>query len=101
MRSSTAVSSFSTALIIWPGLARGPAIDAGHRILGAHRLTVVEFERVTQPESPDEAVRRDLFGLDHLALDVERGVHAVEHVPHQQAGVAGDVGRGPDRVEIG
>ena len=31
----------------------------------------------------------------------ELAVDAVKHVPHQQPGIAGDVGGAPDRIEIG
>jgi hypothetical protein len=83
------------------GLARRPSVDARHRIVGTHRLAVVEFEPGPQPERPDEAVRGHVLGLDHLALHLEVGVHAIQHVPDQEPGVARDVGGTPDRIEVG
>jgi hypothetical protein len=82
-------------------IARSPAINAGDRIPGQHRLAIVEFEARPQAECPGEAVARDFLGLDHLALDLEFGIHAVERVLHQQAGVASDIDGGPDRIEVG
>ena len=82
-------------------VAHRPAIDARDRILGEHRFAIVELEPSPQPEGPSQAVRGHLFRFDHLALRLEVGVHAVEHVPHQEPGIARDIGRGPDRIEIG
>jgi hypothetical protein len=82
-------------------IARRPAADAGDRVLSQHRLAIVEFEPGPQPECPGQPVRRHLVALDHLALRREVGVHAVKHVPDQDAGVAGYVRGGPDRIEVG
>ena len=82
-------------------IARSPAIDAGDDILGRDLLAVVKFETGPQAERPGEAVAQDFLGLDHLTLDLKFGVHAIERVPHQHAGVAGNIGGSPDRVEVG
>ena len=81
-------------------VARRPAGEARHHVLGEHLLAVVEFEPRAQPEGPGEAVRRDLLGLDHLPLRHELLVDAVERVPDQRRGVAHDVLGAPDRIEI-
>jgi hypothetical protein len=80
--------------------ARCPPVDARHRVFRENRLAVVEFQS-RQPECPGEAIRRDFLGFDYLPSWRQRVVDALQHIPYQQSGVAGDVGSGPDRVEIG
>src|SRR5262249_41232096 len=44
---------------------------------------------------------RNLLRLDHLALRLQLRIDAVEHVPDEYAGIAGDISGRPDRIEIG
>src|SRR5262249_34229757 len=83
------------------GVACGPAVYAGDRVLGQHRLAVVEFEARSQPEGPGQAIARHLFGLDHLTLRLKLGVDAIKGIPDQQAGVARNIRGCPNRIEIG
>jgi hypothetical protein len=46
-------------------------------------------------------LRRDLLGLDHLALGFERAIGAIKGVPDQHGGVAHDIVGVRDRIEIG
>src|SRR6202012_4658712 len=78
-----------------------PAIDAGDSVPGRDRLAVVEFHLAAQAEGPGEAVARNLFRFDHLALDLQTCVHPVKRIPYQEASVAGDVSGGPDRIKVG
>ena len=83
------------------GLTCSPAPDTGHGIRCQHGLAVVEFQGGPQPERPEEAIRRHILGFNHLALRLQVGIDAVKRVPHEQRGVARDVGGAPDRIEIG
>ena len=60
----------------------------------------MEFQAGTKAKCPNKAVRRHCLGFDHLSLRHELAVDAVECIPDQQPGVAGDVGGSPNRVEI-
>ena len=80
-------------------VALGPAFDRGDAVGRAHRRAVVELQAVAQREGVGQAVGADLVLVDHLRLDVELRVGREQHVVDHVAMVAGDVGRGPDRVE--
>jgi len=81
-------------------VARGPAREARHHVPCQHWFAVVKFQSWPQAERPGQAVRRDLFGLHHLALRLELLVHPIERVPHHGGGIAHHVLRAPDRIEI-
>ena len=78
-----------------------PAPEALRRVRGADRLAVVEEQALAQGDRDAAAILLDRVALGHLRLGTEFGVRAVEGVVHHVAVVAGDVGRGPDRVEAG
>ena len=82
------------------GIARRPARQARHHVLAQHRLAVVELEPRPELKGPDQPVIGHLLGLDHLALRLQRGVEAIEGIPHQRGGVAHDILGPPDRIEI-
>jgi hypothetical protein len=83
------------------GIAHRPAGKARHCVLRQHRLAIMKFEARPQAEGPGQAVRRNLFGLHHLALRLQPVVEAIERVPHHGRRIAHDVLRAPDRVEVG
>src|SRR4029078_650454 len=70
-------------------------------ILRQYRFTVVEFEVGPQLESPSKTVPGDALRCNHLSLRLQLTVHAVQHVPDEESGIASDICSGPDRVEIG
>src|SRR5262249_48318227 len=102
VRSSTTASSFSIALIIWPMGSR-----AAHRLMLATassartgspswNLSPGRSRNVQTRPSADTSSASTIWRL-HL----EVGVHAIQHVPDQEPGVARDVGGTPDRIEVG
>ena len=82
-------------------VARRPTLEARGDVLGQHRFAVVEFESRAQTEGPGQAIGGNLLGLHHLPLWLQLFVHTIERVPHHAGGVAHDVLRAPDWVEIG
>ena len=81
------------------GVLGAPALDRGDAVLGRDRLAVVPEEAVAQREGVGELVRALGVSLDHLRLDLALLVHREEGVVDHVAVVAGDVGRGPDRID--
>lgn len=82
-------------------LACGPAPDTGDSIRGQNRFAIMEFQPRPQAERPDQAIRRGFFGLNHLPLRLQVAVDPVQRIPDQECRIARDIGRGPDRIEIG
>ena len=76
----------------------GPAPDAGHGIAGEHGRAIVEPQPRPQRQIPLAAIGIRAVALDHLWLDIERRVHAVEGVEHHVGVVQGNLGWGTDRV---
>ena len=82
-------------------IAGGPAHEALHRVFGEHRRAVMELEAGTQLEGPDEAIAETSSLSTIWRCGCELRVDAVERVPDQRGGVAHDVLRAPDRIEVG
>ncbi len=82
------------------GIAGRPTRQARHHVLAQHRLAVVELQPRSQAKGPAQTVIGPLLGLDHLALRLQRGVEAVEGIPHQRGGVAHHILGPPHRIEI-
>ena len=80
-------------------IALTPAQNARDAIAREHLLAVMEAEAVAQRKLPDQAVALDRVALDHLRMRLEIRVQAVQQVVDHVAVVAGDVRRGPHRIE--
>ena len=88
------LDALGEAVTLHPALNRRDAVGC------ADRRAVVELEPVAQPEAPCQAVIGDLVALAHLRLRREVAVPPIQRVPDHVAEVAGDRGRGPDRVGV-
>ena len=82
-------------------IALPPALDRGNAVLRQHRRVVVEFQSVAQRDVPLQLVAAHRVAGCHLRMRLELVVEPVQGVEHQERVVAGDVGRGPDRIERG
>ena len=79
---------------------RAPALDGSDAVRGGHRVPVVPHETVAQGEGVGEAIVAHRPVTDHLRLDLEVLVRREQGVVHHVPVVAGDVGGGPDRVDV-
>ena len=98
--SSTAFHASVTSASFWPSASRFAqrSIEA---MQSAERTgcAVMELQAVAQREGVGELVVAELALVDHLRLDLELRVDREQRVVDHVAVVAGDVGRGRDRIE--
>ncbi len=82
-------------------VAPRPALEGGDGVARAHRFAVVEAQALAQGDRDVPPLRVPDVPFGHLRLRRQVRAHAVERVVHVVAVVAGDPGRGPNRVEAG
>ena len=98
--SSPTVIDSTKVISFWPSASLAP-----QRLIEAMQSSAVtglpscQSEPVAQREGVGQLVRRLVVFLDHLRLDLALLVHREERVVDHVAVVAGDVGRGPDRID--
>ena len=82
-------------------IPRRPTPDGRHAISRPHRLIVMKFQARAQGEIPLPPLGRNLPALGHLRPHLAGKVHRGDIVIHHHAVIAGDHGRGPDRIQRG
>jgi hypothetical protein len=82
-------------------LARGPAPQRRHHVLGLDRRTVVELQAFAQHEAPFQPVGRSLVAGDHLRLRPALGVQREELVVDHEAMLDRHALGRHDRIDIG
>ena len=98
--SEAADSSSVASISARPNASRAAKpLDAGHHVLRADRLAVMEAQPVAQRQPPELAVILDRVARDHLRLHRIVRRLPIQRVEHEVAVVAGDGGGGPDRVD--
>jgi hypothetical protein len=61
----------------------------------------VKLQARPQPKGPGEPICGHLFSFNHLPLNLQLGIHAIQRVPDKESGIARNICSAPDRVEIG
>ena len=75
-----------------------PAANARDHIARQHGIAVMKQQPRPKGDRPDR-IALDAMAIDHLRLNVEAFVHAVERVEHHIGMVSRDVRGGPDGIE--
>ena len=82
-------------------IPRRPTPDRRHAIRRPHRLIIMKSQARTQGEIPLPPLSRNLPALSHLRPHLAGQIHRGDIVIHHHAVIAGDHGRGPDRIQRG